>query len=181
MAKNQTNKAADKASAGIDPKVQAIFTAALGILGSKVSISEEHINRQVEFSIIGNGVALERGAWLYNTNVTTPERLNKALDMLNPEEFFANVTSEEDATKLTREALNAASVSFSIPFGRGEKLSQGELIVGTVQQYFSNSTNQNELGLRFVRKAQAIALSSSNSNSRLAEYRSMATADPMED
>lgn len=181
MANKATDANAPKAGASIDPKVQAVFNSALSILGSKIVVDGSHVNRQVELSIVGNGVPLPRQAWLYNTNVTTVERLNKALDMLNPEEFFVNATNEEEALQLRNEALNAASVSFSIPFDRGVKLSAGELIVAQVQEYESKATGNTELGLRFVRTSAPMALDSVRSNSRLAEYRKMLATDPMED
>ncbi len=165
---------------GIDPAILAIFNSAIGILGSKL-VLDQHIGRQVELSIIGDGVLLERGAYLYNTNVTTETRLGKAIDMLSPEEFFNVVTTEEEATKLTREALNIASVSFSNQLGK-ERLSHGELIVAQVQEYDSKATGNTEIGLRFVRKAQAVVLSRS-SNSGLSKLREFAKTanDPFED
>lgn len=169
---------APKAGASIDPKVQAIYMSTLGILSSKLTI-DRHVNRQVELSIIGNGTTLSRGAILYNTNVTTEDRLAKALDMLSPDEFFAKATSEEEALKLRNEALNTASIAFSIPIERGERLSNGELVVCLVQEYDSKATGRTELGLKFIRKERAIALESARSNAKFAEYRAM--VDPFDD
>lgn len=181
MAKNNTTKAATQGAPAISPAIMAIYNSALGILSSKLPLDGQ-INRQVECSIIGNGVDLERGAWLYNTNVTTNTKLNGAIELLNPETFFAQATSEEAATELTRKALNAASISFSIPFGRGEKLSNGELIVAQVQEY-TTKAGEVDLGLRFVRKEKAVALErSSSAVSKFAAMRVAAeTADPFQD
>jgi hypothetical protein len=181
LAAKEAKEAAIASTPKIDPAILAIYNSTIGILGSKLVI-DSHLGRQVELSIIGNGVFLERGAYLYNTNVTTEARLIQAIEMLEPEEFFNNVGSEEDATAETRKALNIASVSFSVQVGRGEKLTHGELIVAQVQEYDSKATQQKELGLKFIRKAQAVVMSKS-SNGALSKLKAFASAanDPFED
>lgn len=177
MSNVKTTKVATQGVATISPAIKAIFTSALSIIASKATLDGK-VGQPVVLSIIGNGVALDRGAWLYNTNVSSKELINKALDMLNPEEFFASVTSEEEATRVTRQAMNSASISFSIPFGKGEKLSNGDFIVATVQEYASKVTGESVFGLRFVAKKEAQALSQdSSAKARVAGMRAMVESE----
>lgn len=172
--------------AGIAPvasskeEISAVYASILNILDSKVRI-DEHLNREVELSVTSDGITLDRGVYLYNTNVTTNDRLNRALDACAPDEFFAEATSKVIADEMKKTILNGCSVSLTTLIGRGEKLLKGETIVCRVNEYESKKTNKMEFGLTFVRKVQAIALKKEK-NSRLAEFRALvATNDPFED
>ena len=138
----------------INKEILDVYTQTLNILGSKLNISSK-IGQPAIVSIIGNGNLFE-GSFIYNTNVTTDEKLDRAIEMLNEEDFFSQATTVEEAKDLRNLALNASQVSFSTRVGRGDRLSNGDIVKCMIEEYTSKAGNQG-IGLKFLAVQQATA------------------------